>query len=133
MAARALCGHVIELFAPRDGGLVLSGPRIRRRLDCLARLLFEPLGREGLDVLDDVRELLIGHVPRKHRGAVEALLHDAPEVVVVRKRAAFDRGELELALREVTRRRTKTERRRPVSVAFFAVARAAIVRVRFET
>ena len=62
---------------------------------------------------------------------MQTLLDDAAEVVVVGKRAALDGGELELALREVARRRAKPERRRAFAVALVAVTRAAVVRVRF--
>ena len=131
MTARALRGHVIELFAALDCSRLLTSPRIGRRHDGSAGLLLLPLGREGLDVLNDVAKLVVGHVPLQHRGAVQTLFDDALEVFVVGERAALDRGKLELALREVARRGTKSERRRTAPVALVAVTRATVVRVRF--
>src|SRR6185312_5227300 len=128
MALVALHGLVEEHVAALDRRCLARGPpRIGRGLDELAARLALPTRREGLDVLDDVLELAIGELPRAHRGAVEAMADDVLELAVGRQPVVARVAELEERIGEVARRRAQAGRGVAVTVAVFAVARAAVV------
>src|SRR6266702_1523589 len=131
MAADALREPVVDFLAPRNAVIHLASPRVRRRSDRVAGLLLFPPWREGLEVLDDFEEVLLGHsIPGQHGRAVQAATDDADEVLVVGQGPGGHGSELEDAQREVSRGRAQRRRGRALSVSLVAMAGAAVEQVR---
>src|SRR5438552_8509348 len=128
--ARQALGNPVVHRAPPVGGRCVVLPGVWRRDDWLARFLVLPPRREGLHILDDGEEVLLGDpVPRAHRGPVQAEADDAHQVVVVRQRAAGDGAELEGSESEIARRRPYSRRGGALAVALVAVAGPAVENV----
>ena len=134
VAREALGEPVVELPAARDAFCLAALPRIRRRQDGLPGLFLLPARREGLHVLDDLPDLVLGDaVPRQHGGPVQAAPDDALQVLVVRERAALDGGELEHSQGEVARRRAQPLRGRSLAVPLVAMTGTAVLDVGART
>ena len=94
-------GVLVQLLPLRDG--LGRHARRARKLDRLRDLpAVGEIRREGLDVVRQVRDVVVGEVgPGRHRGVGHAAADDVDEVRVRRQRAVGRRPHLELPGREV--------------------------------
>ncbi len=124
--------------ADLDEGLVAHLLGVRAELRCLGDvdgrgigLRVLEIGREGLEVLDDVGHLPVGEdgVEVRHAGVGQAVLDRAPQVVVGGEVPGGRRAELVLARGEVAGPRVEARGGDAVAGAVVAVALGAVLGV----